>query len=145
MPFGRPGTFAGLTARSAPIAMHVDGPVKVVWIREEDIQHGMYRPYWFDRVSAGLGENGKPRGRGVSLQFAFGSSGPRCLEPPALGNPKSLAAGSAAAPTVVLVHGAFADGSSWAKVIPPHYRAEQSVMSALSNQIIRIRDFPSLS
>jgi isoquinoline 1-oxidoreductase beta subunit len=42
------------------IAQHVDGPVKVVWTREEDIQHDMYRPYWFDRLSAGLDENGKP-------------------------------------------------------------------------------------
>jgi isoquinoline 1-oxidoreductase beta subunit len=40
--------------------MHVDGPVKVVWTREEDIQHDMYRPYWFDRLSAGLDANGKP-------------------------------------------------------------------------------------
>jgi isoquinoline 1-oxidoreductase subunit beta len=34
--------------------------VKVVWTREEDIQHDMYRPYWFDRLSAGLDQNGKP-------------------------------------------------------------------------------------
>ena len=39
---------------------HVDGPVKVVWTREEDIQHDMYRPYWFDRLSAGLDANGMP-------------------------------------------------------------------------------------
>jgi isoquinoline 1-oxidoreductase beta subunit len=42
------------------IAQHVDGPVKVVWTREEDIQDDMYRPYWFDRLSAGLDQNGKP-------------------------------------------------------------------------------------
>ena len=42
------------------IAQHVDGPVKVVWTREEDIQHDMYRPYWFDRLSAGLDAKGKP-------------------------------------------------------------------------------------
>ena len=46
--------------RAAQIAKHVEGPVKVVWTREEDIQHDMYRPYWFDRLSAGLGENGMP-------------------------------------------------------------------------------------
>src|SRR5262245_21488688 len=40
--------------RAVQIAQHVDGPVKVVWTREEDIQHDMYRPYWFDRLSAGL-------------------------------------------------------------------------------------------
>jgi isoquinoline 1-oxidoreductase beta subunit len=42
------------------IAQHVDGPVKVVWSREEDIQHDMYRPYYYDRLSAGLDEGGKP-------------------------------------------------------------------------------------
>jgi isoquinoline 1-oxidoreductase beta subunit len=46
--------------RAVQIAQHVDGPVKVVWTREEDIQHDMYRPYWFDRLSAGLDETGKP-------------------------------------------------------------------------------------
>lgn len=42
------------------IAQRVDGPVKVVWSREEDIQHDMYRPYYYDRLSAGLDANGKP-------------------------------------------------------------------------------------
>ncbi|MEP9373551.1 xanthine dehydrogenase family protein molybdopterin-binding subunit [Mesorhizobium sp. KR1-2] len=47
-------------ARAVEIAKHVDGPVKVVWTREEDIQHDMYRPYWYDRLSAGLDEKGAP-------------------------------------------------------------------------------------
>jgi isoquinoline 1-oxidoreductase beta subunit len=47
-------------ARAVEIAKHVDGPVKVVWTREEDIQHDMYRPCWFDRLSAGLDANGMP-------------------------------------------------------------------------------------
>ena len=46
--------------RAVEIAKHVDGPVKVVWTREEDIQHDMYRPYWFDRISAGLDKSGMP-------------------------------------------------------------------------------------
>ncbi len=46
--------------RAVEIARHVDGPVKVVWTREEDIQHDMYRPYWFDRISAGLDKAGMP-------------------------------------------------------------------------------------
>jgi isoquinoline 1-oxidoreductase subunit beta len=46
--------------RAVEIAKHVDGPVKVVWSREEDIQHDMYRPAWFDRISAGLNDKGMP-------------------------------------------------------------------------------------
>ena len=46
--------------RAVQIAKQVDGPVKVVWTREEDIQHDLYRPYWFDRLSAGLDSRGKP-------------------------------------------------------------------------------------
>jgi isoquinoline 1-oxidoreductase subunit beta len=46
--------------RAVEIAKHVDGPVKVVWTREEDIQHDMYRPYWFDRLTAGLDQKGMP-------------------------------------------------------------------------------------
>ncbi|MBS0419712.1 MAG: xanthine dehydrogenase family protein molybdopterin-binding subunit [Proteobacteria bacterium] len=42
------------------IARHVEGPVKVLWSREEDIQHDMYRPYYVDRISAGLDGNGHP-------------------------------------------------------------------------------------
>jgi isoquinoline 1-oxidoreductase subunit beta len=57
--FGRRLDVDGVT-RAVQIAMHVDGPVKVIWTREEDIQHDMYRPYWFDRISAGLDEKGKP-------------------------------------------------------------------------------------
>ena len=57
--FGRRLEIDGV-ARAVEIAKHVDGPVKVVWTREEDVQHDMYRPYWFDRISAGLDENGMP-------------------------------------------------------------------------------------
>lgn len=46
--------------RAVEIARQVDGPVKVVWTREEDIQHDMYRPYWVDRIEAGLDESGRP-------------------------------------------------------------------------------------
>ncbi|MBA0085928.1 MAG: xanthine dehydrogenase family protein molybdopterin-binding subunit, partial [Acidobacteria bacterium Pan2503] len=42
------------------IAQQVDGPVKVVWSREEDIQHDMYRPCYYDRLSAGLDASGRP-------------------------------------------------------------------------------------
>ena len=57
--FGRRLESDGVS-RAVEIAKQVDGPVKVVWTREEDIQHDMYRPYWFDRLSAGLDRNGTP-------------------------------------------------------------------------------------
>jgi isoquinoline 1-oxidoreductase beta subunit len=57
--FGRRLEVDGII-RAVQIAQHVDGPVKVVWTREEDIQHDMYRPYWFDRISAGLDGKGMP-------------------------------------------------------------------------------------
>src|SRR5437870_2474700 len=65
--------------RAVEIAKHVDGPVKVVWTREEDIQHDMYRPYFFDRMSAGLDEKGKPVA--WNHRFAGSSITPRWLPP----------------------------------------------------------------
>src|SRR5258708_1990272 len=80
--FGRRLEIDGIT-RAVQIAMHVDGPVKVVWTREEDIQHDMYRPYFFDRISAGLDEAGKPIA--WSHRFAGSSILARWL-PPAFNN-----------------------------------------------------------
>jgi isoquinoline 1-oxidoreductase beta subunit len=51
--FGRRLEFEVVT-KAVRIAQHVDGPVKVVWTREEDIQHDVYRPAWHDRLSARL-------------------------------------------------------------------------------------------
>ena len=34
--------------------------MKVIWSREEDIQHDLYRPYYYDRLAAGLDEQGMP-------------------------------------------------------------------------------------
>jgi len=57
--FGRRLEIDGVS-RAVEIAKQVDGPVKVVWTREEDIQHDMYRPYFFDRIAAGLDASGMP-------------------------------------------------------------------------------------
>jgi isoquinoline 1-oxidoreductase subunit beta len=69
--------------RAVEIAKHVDGPVKVVWTREEDIQHDMYRPMFFDRLSAGLDAKGVPVA--WSNRFAGPSILARWL-PPAFNN-----------------------------------------------------------
>ena len=57
--FGRRLDVDGIT-QAVAIAKQVDGPVKVVWSREEDIQHDVYKPYFFDRIAAGLDANGTP-------------------------------------------------------------------------------------
>ncbi|KQV45654.1 xanthine dehydrogenase family protein molybdopterin-binding subunit [Massilia sp. Root335] len=36
------------------------GPLKIIWSREEDIQHDMYRPYYVDRMSARIDDKGMP-------------------------------------------------------------------------------------
>jgi isoquinoline 1-oxidoreductase beta subunit len=57
--FGRRLEVDGIVL-AARIARHVAGPVKVLWTREEDIQHDKYRPYYVDRISAGLDAKGSP-------------------------------------------------------------------------------------
>jgi isoquinoline 1-oxidoreductase beta subunit len=57
--FGRRLEIDGVT-RAVQIAKQVDGPVKVVWTREEDIQHDMYRPFFSDTFAAGLDDKGLP-------------------------------------------------------------------------------------
>jgi isoquinoline 1-oxidoreductase beta subunit len=57
--FGRRLEFDFIT-QAVRIARQVDGPVKVVWSREEDVKHDIYRPYYYDRLSAGLDADGRP-------------------------------------------------------------------------------------
>lgn len=57
--FGRRLEF-DFIVQAALIAKQAEQPVKVVWSREEDIQHDMYRPYYYDRMRAGLDEQGMP-------------------------------------------------------------------------------------
>jgi isoquinoline 1-oxidoreductase beta subunit len=59
--FGRRLEYDG-TVRAVQIAQQVEGPVQVIWTREEDIQHDMYRPYYYDRLSAGVDGQGQVAG-----------------------------------------------------------------------------------
>ncbi len=59
--FGRRLEFDYVT-QAVRIAKQVEGPVKVIWTREEDVQHDVYRPYYYDRIAAGLDARGQPIG-----------------------------------------------------------------------------------
>jgi isoquinoline 1-oxidoreductase subunit beta len=45
---------ADMVDSAVRIAKEVDAPVKVVWTREEDVQHDVYRPVYRDVISASL-------------------------------------------------------------------------------------------
>jgi isoquinoline 1-oxidoreductase subunit beta len=57
--FGRRLEF-DMATQALKIGKQLGVPVKVLWTREEDIQHDMYRPCYYDKLSAGLDEKGKP-------------------------------------------------------------------------------------
>jgi isoquinoline 1-oxidoreductase beta subunit len=53
--FGRRLEVDGIE-KAVRVAQKVDAPVKVVWTREEDIQHDVYRPVYRDVLSASLAD-----------------------------------------------------------------------------------------
>ncbi|MFC7554791.1 xanthine dehydrogenase family protein molybdopterin-binding subunit [Pseudoroseomonas wenyumeiae] len=57
--FGR-RLVADSIGQAAAIAKQVSYPLKIVWSREEDIRHDLYRPAYYDRLTAGLGPDGLP-------------------------------------------------------------------------------------
>ena len=73
------------------VAQHMDGvPVKVVWTREEDIQHDIYRPVYRDTISASLSDGKisgmKYRVTGSAVRAGSGAGPARpaadCPQPP---------------------------------------------------------------
>jgi isoquinoline 1-oxidoreductase beta subunit len=59
--FGR-RSLGDYAAEAALIAKEVGKPVKLVWTREEDLAHGMFRPQSFQCLQAALGADGKVTG-----------------------------------------------------------------------------------
>jgi len=61
--FGRRGGSHDYVRQAVAIAKQLPGtPVKLLWSREEDMQHGMYHPITKARMVGGLDENGKLNG-----------------------------------------------------------------------------------
>ena len=58
--FGRRGTIQEFVRQAVLIAKEVEQPVKLVWSREEDVQHDLYRPFGMARLVAGLDATGMP-------------------------------------------------------------------------------------
>ncbi len=61
------------------ISKAVDAPVKVLWMREDDLQNGFYRPLTYNKLSAGLNKHGVPEfwhhrivGKGTDVQLIKG-------------------------------------------------------------------------
>ena len=59
--FGR-RTLGDCAAEAARVAREVRRPVKLIWTREEDIAHGMFRPQSFQCLEAALDKDGKVSG-----------------------------------------------------------------------------------
>jgi isoquinoline 1-oxidoreductase beta subunit len=57
--FGR-RLFEDPVEQAVAFARQVSYPLKVVWTREEDIAHDRFRPAYYDRIAATLGDDGKP-------------------------------------------------------------------------------------
>jgi len=59
--FGRRLEFDFIT-QAVAIARQVNYPIKLIWSREEDMTHDLYRPLYADRLNAALDEKGSPLG-----------------------------------------------------------------------------------
>lgn len=59
--FGRRLEFDFIT-QAVAIARQVSYPIKLIWSREEDMTHDLYRPLYADRLQAALDEQGRPLG-----------------------------------------------------------------------------------
>ena len=103
-------------AQAVKIAMHVDGPVKVMWTREEDIQHDVYRPYFFDRITAGLDADGMPVALATSSWWKALSTNSR--RPPKQTPWRIASACSRASPRARAVLQLAAERSGWGQPMP---------------------------
>jgi len=90
--FGR-RAYADFVIDAVEISKAVGAPVKVVWSREEDVQHDLYRPLSVQRLRAALDEKGRP----LSWENRIAAPGISAYWNPATDHP-----GSSDAPDAVL-------------------------------------------
>src|SRR5207244_11880068 len=57
--FGRRGE-ADYVTEAVEVSKKVGAPVKVIWSREDDMQHDFYRPISYARMSGAVDASGKP-------------------------------------------------------------------------------------
>ncbi|HVH88504.1 MAG TPA: molybdopterin cofactor-binding domain-containing protein, partial [Terriglobales bacterium] len=88
--FGR-RLVADFALQAALLSKQTGKPVKVIWSREEDMQHDIYRPATLHKITAGIDEHGQLKAVGHQLvspsilQFVYppavtGNYDPSCLE-----------------------------------------------------------------
>ena len=77
--------------QATAIAKQCPWPVKMVWTREQDVQHDRYRPLYLDRIAAGLDSRGRPTawrhritGASVMAIFAPPAMRPNGVDPDAV-------------------------------------------------------------
>ena len=58
--FGRRGAIQEYISQAVLIAKEFREPVKLLWTREEDVRHDLYRPFGMARLVAGLDADGMP-------------------------------------------------------------------------------------
>jgi len=85
-------------ARAVQVAQHLDGPVQVVWTREEDMAHDFYRPAMRMMLRAALGEDGALAGYEVLATTADDRTGGSGAKPYALASAATLATAKVGVP-----------------------------------------------
>ena len=100
--FGR-RAYQDFVVEAVQLSQRAGAPVKVVWTREDDIQHDLYRPAQLQRFRASLDVNGRP----IVLQNRIVGPSTEAWWNPATTTPRrpSIASGRTARPRILPMPG----------------------------------------